>query len=174
MYVDYANGVIVTRQNPSVDTTTGEARTGTPTVAATQRPDGTVYVSYEAVEPFSPGGETLGKLSPWSVNGNIVIQPTANEPVIGANVTSFPAIEIYRDAPNGVTTTLSQVMPENVGQEGPLVGLPLHQELGDASLVDSFNEVKIIPRGTIVVGPELTNFGPADDPPSIPIREWNQ
>ena len=119
MYVDYENGVIVTRQNPSVDTTTGEARTGTPTVAATQRPDGTVYVSYEAVDTFSPGGETLGKLSPWSVNGNIVIQPTANGPVVGANVTSFPAIEIYRDAPNGLTTTLSQVMPENVGQEGP-------------------------------------------------------
>ena len=32
------------------------------------------------------------------------------------------------------------------------MGLPLHQEIGDASLVDSFNEVKIIPRGTIVVG----------------------
>lgn len=171
MYVDYENGVVVTRQNPSVDTATGEARTGTPTVAATQRPDGTVYVSYEAVDPFSPGGETVGKLSPWSVNGNVVIQPTANGPVTGGNVTSFPAMEIYRDAPNGVTTTLSQMMPENIRQEGPLVGLPLHQEIGDASLVDSFNEVKIIPRGTIVIGPELTTFGSADDPPSIPIRE---
>jgi hypothetical protein len=73
IYVDYENGVIVTRQNPSVDTTTGEARTGIPTVAATQRPDGTLYVRYEAVDPFSPGGEDVGKLSPWSVNGNMVI-----------------------------------------------------------------------------------------------------
>jgi uncharacterized protein YukE len=171
VYVDYQNGVIVTRQNPSVDTTTGEARTGTPTVAATQRPDGTLYLRYEAVDPFSPGGETVGKLSPWSVNGNIVIQPTAGGPAVGGNVTSFPAIEMYRDAPNGVTATLSQVMPQNIGQEGPLVGLPLHQDIGNAALVDTFNEVKIVPRGTIVVGPELTALGSPDSPPTIPIRE---
>jgi uncharacterized protein YukE len=171
VYVDYENGVIVTRQNPSVDTATGEARTGTPTVAAIQRPDGTLYLRYEAVDPFSPGGEDLGKLSPWSVNGNIVIQPTADGPVVGGNVTGFPAIEIYRDAPNGVTTTLSQVMPENIGQEGPLVGLPLHQEIGQASLLDAFNEVKIIPHGTIVVGPDLTTLGSADSPVVIPIQE---
>jgi hypothetical protein len=171
VYVDYENGVVVTRQNPSVDTATGEARTGTPTVGVAQRPDGSVYLRYEAVDPFSPGGESLGKLSPWSVNGNIVIQPTSAGPVVGGNVTSFPAIEIYRDAPNGVTTTLSQVMPQNVGQEGPLVGLPLHQQIGQASLLDSFDHVKIIPRGTVVVGPELTELGSADNPPTIPIRQ---
>ncbi len=171
VYVDYENGVIVTRQNPSVDTATGEARTGTPTVAAAQRPDGSVYLRYDTADPFSPGGDSLGKLSPWSVNGNIVIQPTADGPVVGGNVTSFPAIEIYRDAPNGVTTTLSQVMPQNIGQEGPLVGLPLHQEIGQASLLDTFNDVKIIPRGTMVVGPELTELGSADSPPSIPIQK---
>jgi uncharacterized protein YukE len=170
VYVDYENGVIVTRQNPSVDTATGEVRTGTPTVAAAQRPDGSVYLRYDTADPFSPGGESLGKLSPWSVNGNIVIQPTADGPVVGGNVTSFPAIEIDRDAPNGVTTTLSQVMPQNIGQEGPLVGLPLHQEIGQASLLDMFNDVKIIPRGTMVVGPELTELGSADSPPSIPIQ----
>jgi hypothetical protein len=171
VYVDYDNGVIVTRQNPSVDTATGEARTGSPTVAAAQRPDGTLYLRYEAVDPFSPGGETLGKLSPWSVNGNIVIQPTAGGPVVGGNVTSFPALEIYRDAPTGVTTTLSQVMPQNISQEGPLVGLPLHQEIGQASLLDTFNEVKIIPHGTVVIGPDLTALGSADDPPIIPIQK---
>jgi uncharacterized protein YukE len=171
VYVDYENGVIVTRQNPSVDTATGEARTGTPTVAAAQRPDGSVYLRYEAVDPFSPGGEDLGMLSPWSVNGNIAIQPTADGPAVGGNVTSFPAIEIYRDAPNGVTTTLSQVMPQNIGQEGPLVGLPLHQEIGRASLLDMFSDVKIIPRGSIVVGPELTELGSVDNPPTIPIQK---
>jgi uncharacterized protein YukE len=171
VYVDYENGVIVTRQNPSVDTATGEARTGTPTVAAAQRPDGSVYLRYDTADPFSPGGDSLGKLSPWSVNGNIVIQPSADGPVVGGNVTSFPAIEVYRDAPNGITTALSQVMPENIGQEGPLVGLPLHQEIGQASLLEMFNDVKIIPRGTMIVGPELTELGPADSPPSIPIQK---
>lgn len=86
-------------------------------------------------------------------------------------MTSFPAIEIYRDAPNGVTTTLSQVMPQNIGQEGPLVGLPLHQEIGRASLLDMFSDVKIIPRGSIVVGPELTELGSVDNPPTIPIQK---
>ena len=171
VYVDYDNGVIVTRQNPSVDTATGEARTGAPTVAAAQRPDGSVYLKYEAVDPFSPGGETVGKLSPWSVNGNVVIQPTADGPAFGGSVTSFPAIEIYRDAPSGVTTTLSDVMPQNIGQEGPLVGLPLHQEVGQASLLDMFNDVKIIPHGTIVVGPELIELGSAADPQNIPIQK---
>ncbi len=123
------------------------------------------------MDQFSPGDETLGKLSPWSVNGNMVIQPTTDGPVVGGNVTSFPAIEIYRDAPGGGTTTLSQVMPQNIGQTGPLMGLPLHQEIGQASLVDSFNEVKIIPRGTMVVGPELTELGSAGSPPVIPIRK---
>ncbi|HKP39687.1 EspA/EspE family type VII secretion system effector [Mycobacterium sp.] len=171
VYVDYENGVVVTRQDPSVDTATGEAKTGTPTVGVAQRPDGSVYLRYEAVDPFSPGGETLGKTSPWSVNGNIVIQPTANGPVVGGSVTDFPAIEIYRDAPNGATTTLSQVMPQNIGQEGPLVGLPLHQQIGQASLLDIFNDVKIIPHGSVVVGPELTELGSADNPPTIPIRK---
>jgi hypothetical protein len=54
--------------NPNAGPATGEARTGSPTVAAAQRPDGTLYLRYQAVDPFSPGGETLGKLSPWSVN----------------------------------------------------------------------------------------------------------
>ena len=171
VYVDYESGVIVARQNPSVDTATGEVRTGTPTVAVAQRPDGSIYLNYDAVDPFSPGGEALAKLSPWSVNGNVVIEPTADGPAVGGSVTSFPAIEIYRDAPDGVTTTLAQVMPQNIRQEGPLVGLPLHQEIGQSSLVDMFKEVKIIPRGTMVVGPELTELGSAASPPTIPIRE---
>jgi hypothetical protein len=62
-------------------------------------------------------------------------------------------------------------MPQNVGQEGPLVGLPLHQQIGQASLLDSFNDLKIIPRGTVVVGPELTELGSADNPPTIPTRK---
>jgi hypothetical protein len=170
-YIDYENGVIVTRQNPSVDTATGEARTGSPSVSAAQRPDGSVYLRYDTADPFSPGGDAVGKLSPWSVNGNIVVQPTADGPVVGGSVTSFPAIEIYRDAPSGGTTTLAQVMPQNIDQEGPLVGLPLHQDIGRASLLDEFNDVKIIPRGTFVVGPETTQLGSADNPPTIPIRE---
>lgn len=171
VYVDYENGVVVTRQNPSVDTATGEARSGSPSVSAAQRPDGSVYLRYDTADPFSPGGDSLGKLSPWSVNGNIVLQPTADGPVVGGSVTSFPAIEIYRDAPSVATTTLAQVMPQNIGQEGPLVGLPLHQEIGQSSLLDMFKEVKIIPRGTMVVGPELTELGAAANPPTIPIRK---
>jgi hypothetical protein len=171
VYVDYENGVVVTRQNPSVDTATGEARAGTPSVSAAQRPDGSVYLTYDTADPFSPGGDAVGKLSPWSVNGSIVVQPTADGPVVGGSVTSFPAIEIYRDAPSGITTTLAQVMPQNIGQEGPLVGLPFRRDIGQASLLDEFNDVKIIPRGTFVVGPETTPLGSADNPPTVPIRE---
>jgi hypothetical protein len=37
--------------------------------------------------------------------------------------------------------------------------------------LDTFNEVKIIPHGTVVIGPDLTALDSADDPPIIPIQK---
>ena len=69
--VDHENGLIVTRQNPSVNATTG----------------------------------TLG------------IEPTADGPKIGGNVTTFPALEIYGQRPGMDTQTLLQSWPSFADNE---------------------------------------------------------
>ncbi|MFD3508798.1 WXG100 family type VII secretion target [Nocardia sp. NPDC058666] len=50
-YVDYENGLIITRQNPSVDSN-GEVRVGVPEVQAQQLPNGAVMIQYDAGNPF--------------------------------------------------------------------------------------------------------------------------
>jgi hypothetical protein len=63
------NGVVVARQNPSINADTGEVRAGTPSVDAVQQANGSVLIRYNAADPFSPGGEGLAKGSGISVNG---------------------------------------------------------------------------------------------------------
>lgn len=133
--VDYENGIIVARQNPSVDAKTGRIQTGIPTVSATQRSNGTVVVKYSAADPMSPGGETLAKLTTFDVNGTIAIEPSAAGPRVGGNVTNFPAIEIYSDR-GGNTTPLVQSWPKLVdGAWGPEAGLWWHKPIGDPSVL---------------------------------------
>ena len=59
--VDYENGLIVTRQNPSVNATTGEVQAGVPVISATQKGDGSVLLRYNTADPFALGGEDLSK-----------------------------------------------------------------------------------------------------------------
>jgi len=99
MYVDDDNGLIIARQNPAVDATTGQVRVGTPSIAATQQPNGSVFVKYAAADPFSPGGDGIAKTAGVSVNGTLVMQPTAAGVAVGGNITSFPAAEIYQGVP---------------------------------------------------------------------------
>jgi hypothetical protein len=127
-YVDYENGIVVARQNPSVKPGTG-AQTGTPDIKVSQNPNGSVLIDYHAVDPFSPGGEDIAKASPWNVNGRLVIKPTDAGPIAGGVISDFPAIEIYNDR-NGATTLVDKIMPLNIGPKGPLYGLPLSQQLG--------------------------------------------
>jgi hypothetical protein len=73
--VDHDNGLIVARQNPSVNASTGAVRTGTPSVSAVR----------------------LAKAIPMDVNGTPAIAPSATGPHVGGDVTSFPALEVYGD-----------------------------------------------------------------------------
>jgi hypothetical protein len=138
--VDYENGIIVTRQNPSVDTKTGGIRAGTPSVSAVQKSDGSVLIKYSAADPFSPGGEALAKATTFDVNGTIAIAPTEAGPVAGGIVTNFPAVEIYSDRA-GATTPLVQSWPRFVdGQWGPMFGLEWHKEIGDQEALSRFGD----------------------------------
>lgn len=143
LFVDYDNGLVIARQNPSVDTSGNGVKVGTPQINVSQNPNGSVKIDYKAVDPFSPGGEDIAMSSPWTVNGELVIKPTADGPIAGGIVSSFPAIEIYNHGADG-THEIAKIMPENITQFGPLAGLPFSQNIG-TPLMGEFPDTVILP-----------------------------
>jgi hypothetical protein len=169
LYVDYENGLVVARQNPSVDTGGNGVKVGTPQINVSQNPNGSVKIDYKAVDPFSPGGEDIAMSSPWIVNGELVIKPTADGPIAGGIVSSFPAIEIYNHGLDG-TREIAKIMPENISQFGPLAGLPFSQNIG-TPLMTEFPETVILPPAgapTVTLPPEPGQLTPPGRPP-MPI-----
>ncbi|OMC48280.1 hypothetical protein [Mycobacterium sp. IS-1264] len=190
IFVDYENGIIVARQNPSVDATTGQIRAGTPSISAVQQSNGSVLVKYSAADPFSPGGEGLAKATSFDVNGTIAIEPSAGGPRVGGTVTNFPAIEIYSDQAGRTTTPLVQSWPFFVdGAGGPAAGLGWHKPIGDAAIELGFNDQFPAPKipalphpghvppvapiaPPLVASPPGTYpLGPVDHPPEIGVHD---
>ncbi|MCP9619916.1 hypothetical protein FOH10_07450 [Nocardia otitidiscaviarum] len=130
-YVDYENGIIVTRQNPSV-TVDGDVKVDRPEVEAQQLKDGSVLVRYDAVNPFAPPGSSL---SGHSVNGEIVFAPESGNPgtariVAGGLITDYPSVEIYQDNSAGTARPVLIDAADSGSQWGPLFNLPFHHEVG--------------------------------------------
>lgn len=186
--VDYENGIIVARQNPSVNATTGEVQAGHPDISATQKGDGSVLLRYNAADPFALGGEGVGKGVPISVNGTLAVQPTADGPKIGGEVTTFPAVEIYGQRQGADQTTLLQSWPSFTdGEWGPVAGLWGHKTVGDYGIVTGFNDILPMPQPPnspgqdftpVPTGPSmtflppsnLTTLGPVTAPPEVIVR----
>ncbi|MFE9580121.1 hypothetical protein ACFYO1_27305 [Nocardia sp. NPDC006044] len=130
-YVDYENGLIITRQNPSV-TTSGEVKVGEPEVQAQQLPNGSVMIQYDAKNPFAPPGSDL---TGHTVNGELVISPTSGNPgtprvTAGGEITDYPSVEIYQDNSAGNSRPVL-IDPANSGSQwGPLANLPSFHEVG--------------------------------------------
>ena len=190
IYVDYENGIIVARQNPSVDEKTGQIRVGTPSISAVQQSNGATLIKYSAADPFSPGGQGLAKAMSFDVNGTIAIEPTPAGPRAGGTVTNFPAVEIYSELPGGSASPLVQSWPLFVDDaRGPAAGLWWHKPIGDPALELSFNDQYPGPRipalphtGHIPpvapIGPPLVAsppgmypLGPVDHPPQIGVHD---
>lgn len=174
IYTDFDNGVVVARQNPSVmrgsDGTVVHA--GSPDISVSQNPNGSVRIQYAAADPFSPGGDDLAKLTPWNVNGDLVIKPTAAGPIAGGLISDFPASEIY-SVRDGQTIELARVMPQNVGPLGPLAGLPLSNSIGESGLRNEF-PVTSSPTPMARVPPVVIPYpsielGPVTDIPRVPV-----
>ncbi|WP_319432309.1 hypothetical protein [Mycobacterium sp. RTGN5] len=165
-YVDYENGIVVARQNPSVKPGTG-AEAGTPDIRVSQNPNGSVLIDYKAVDPFSPGGEDLGKSSPWNVNGRLVIKPADAGPIAGGVISDFPAIEIYNDR-DGATRLVDRIMPLNVGPYGPFLGLPLSQQIGPGLMGEFPDDVYLPPPGLPVHPPSGFPAPHVSLPPATP------
>lgn len=171
--VDYENGLVIARQNPSVDATTRQVRAGNPNVRVAQRPDGSVYINYAAADPFSPGGQAVAKAS-VCVRGEVVVRPEAGGVRVGGMATSYPALEIYHDRPVGYggplsTTVLAQRWPPiTAGPWGPLAGLPLPLPVGDPTMLPSFKGWKeFVPFVTV----PTTALGSPANTPSVVVLQ---
>ncbi|MCV7225887.1 hypothetical protein [Mycolicibacterium komossense] len=136
---DYDNGLVVVRQNPSIflGDNGNQLKAGHPDVRVSQSPNGSVLINYAAADPFSPGGESLAKATPWNVQGRLAISPGLNGPVAGGLISDFPAVEIYRDS-GGQAVELGKIMPQNTSLYGPVAGLHLTQSIGQTDLLDQF------------------------------------
>ncbi len=97
-YIDYENGLVVMRQNPSVELTPdggpGDVRVGVPEAAVQQLPDGSVRIQYDAGNPFAPDIATNPPWplqdNPWTVNGDLVVTPTADGVRVDGTRTDYP------------------------------------------------------------------------------------
>mgnify|MGYP002682212786 CR=1 FL=1 len=109
-YIDYENGVVVMRQNPSVMAGTGEVRVGKPAGSVSQRSDGSVRIRYDAGNPFAPGPSTspTGPMAghQMTVNGDLVFSPGAGGVRVDGTRTDYPSMEVYQDMPDGTTRTV--------------------------------------------------------------------
>jgi hypothetical protein len=166
MYVDYENGLIVTRQNPSVDST-GQVRVGEPEVQAQQRPDGSIMIQYDAVNPFAPPGASV---TGHTVNGSLVLQPTSGNPgtariIAGGEITDYPSVEIYQDNSAGQSRPVLVDAADSGSAVGPLFNLPGYHEVGGGrAMMDPF-KADFDDAGWERNRP--TNLGDPDSPPTV-------
>ncbi|AZZ81051.1 hypothetical protein C5O27_08245 [Gordonia alkanivorans] len=169
-FIDYENGVIVARQNPSVDEH-GNVKTGTPSVKASQLADGTVAIAYEGSDPLAP--EIAADLG-WSVNGQTIVTPEAGGARVSGEATDYPSMETYQHLPDGRTEVLHRDDAGDHDKTGPMLNLKFHHDYGDYDNdLDRFPTEKYTSPGNhsypIDLGniTGMTDLGSADDPPEL-------
>lgn len=177
-YIDYENGIVVLRQNPSVEETTtggpGEVRIGTPRGSVSQLSDGSVRVKYDAGNPFAPGVTTNPK-GPMenhtiTVNGDLVFTPGPTGVQINGTRTDYPSLEAYQDLPGGGTKTL-MIDPAQSGRSGgPALNLEGHHDVGPlgGKAFAPFDKGDWNPQYDVFVPLPSTDFGPVTAIPSVP------
>ncbi|WP_236737565.1 hypothetical protein [Mycobacteroides franklinii] len=152
--IDYVNGFIVARQNPSVNADTGEAKTGTPDVDAAQLPTGEIFLKYDTADPWAIIGESASKYLA-DVHGAIVLQPTLDMPRFGGEISSYPWLEINQWLPADIIRNIKNVdarVPD-LGPFGNLTAIP-PQSIGDTNLLRDFD-------------PSRTRLGSPCNPPTV-------
>lgn len=166
MLVDYDNGVVIHRQNPSV-TDTGEVAAGVPNVYVNELKDGTINLRYNSADGFMPGGLPVAEITAHEVRGNIVIQPGESGFRVGGTISGFPATEIYHGQ-----DVIAQYMPSlGYNEWGPTKQLPSTAYIGDQSLLTPFQSPTTAPGHGMVVPPPSpgTKLGPLTDIPTAPV-----
>lgn len=168
VYVDYENGLIITRQNPSV-TDAGEVQVGVPSVEAQQLPDGSVMIQYDATNPLAPPGADL---TGHNVNGSIVISPESGNPgtprvVAGGEIGDYPSLEIYQDNSAGDSRAVLIDAADSGSESGPLTNIPFFHEVGGGREM-------FVPFSADFDDPDWernrpTSLGSTDNPPSVVV-----
>ena len=113
-YIDYENGIVVMRQNPSVELNDeggpGQVKVGVPEAMVWQTSDGSVRIQYDAGNLFAPDVATNPpwpmENNPVTVNGDLVFTPTTDGVRVDGTRTNYPSMEIYQDMPNSSTRTV--------------------------------------------------------------------
>jgi len=176
-YIDYENGLVVTRQNPSIELNDsggpGQVKVGVPEAVIQQSSDGAVRIKYDAANPFAPEIAKnppwpLDK-NPWTVNGDLVFTPTADGVHVDGTRTNYPSMEVYQDLPDGSTRTVL-IDPAVVGNStGPMLNLPEHHEVGAGGRVfEPFDTGAWNPKYDVQIPLPSTEAGPAASPPAVP------
>lgn len=180
-YIDFENGLVVMRQNPSVERNAeggpGEVRVGVPEASVQQTSDGAVRIQYEAANPFAPD---IGKNppwplddNPWTVNGDLVFTPTQDGVRVDGTRSIYPSMEVYQDLPNGSSHTVL-IDPAVTGNStGPLLNLPRHHDIGlGGQAFQPFDTGAWNSQFDVRVPLPSTDFGPvaaAPGSPAIPL-----
>lgn len=98
--IDYENGIVVARQNPSIRLDDGAVMTGRPDISVAQESNGKVHIKFNAADPFTPVLGENTKLVGASVNGDLFYEPTADGGVrVGGTTGYYPAWEVNHYAP---------------------------------------------------------------------------
>lgn len=177
-YIDYENGIVVLRQNPSVEETStggpGQVKVGMPKGSVTQLPDGSVRIKYDAGNPFAPGitSDPNGPFADHTVtvNGDLVFTPGQGGVQINGTRTDYPSLEVYQDLPNGATHTVL-IDPAQSGRSwGPAFNLPGHHDVGPlgGKAFAPFDTGGWSPKYDVPAPLPPTDFGPLTDIPSVP------
>ncbi|HET9877030.1 MAG TPA: DUF4226 domain-containing protein, partial [Mycobacterium sp.] len=174
-YIDYENGIVVLRQNPSVeqhpDGSSGAVRVGVPHGSVAQADDGSVRIRYDAGNPFAwtelrdPNG--LFRDHAWTVNGDLVFTPGQSGVQVDGTRTNYPSLEVYQDLPNGRTHTVL-LDPARAGHSwGPLLHLPRHHEIGlGGAAFEPFDRGGFNPIFDVPAPVPATDFEPVTTTPS--------
>lgn len=177
-YIDYDNGLVVMRQNPSTvinpeTSGLGETKVGVPTGTVTQTADGAVRVQYDSANPFAPGvahdPDGLMQGHTVTVNGDLVFAPGVDGVQVNGTRTDYPSMEVYQDMPNGTTRTVLIDHADSGAPWGPAVNLMFHQDVGIGSRAfEPFNAGGWNPEYDVPTPLPGTAFGPTWDVPSVP------
>lgn len=177
-YIDYENGIVILRQNPSVEETPtgapGTVKVGTPKGSVTQLADGSVRIKYDAGNPFAPSitADTNGPFAGHTitVNGDLVFTPGPEGVHVNGTRTDYPSLEAYQDFPGGSTRTLLIDPAQSTSSVGPMFNLPFHHDVGPLGgrAFAPFDSGGWNLKYDVPAPLPATEFGPVTRAPSIP------
>ncbi|OBJ21270.1 hypothetical protein A9W93_14540 [Mycobacterium colombiense] len=176
-YIDYENGIVVLRQNPSVEENStfgpGPVKVGIPKGSVTQLPDGSVRIKYDAGNPFAPGisADPKGPLMDHTVtvNGDLVFTPGPEGVQVNGTRSNYPSLEVYQDRPDGTLHTVLIDPARSGSSDGPLLNLPRHHDVGPlgGKAFAPFDTGRWNPKYDVPTPLPATDFGPVTDIPSV-------